>query len=148
MNLSRVMRNAALSGALVCFSTTIAWAGCDNKDRPATPTGLRLSVGTTGWQGPAPKVLFLLWQNNQTRTGLTYFDIHLRDGKGKNLGVDVTGGAGQEMKSGERGTYTFHNPPPADEYVVSMRARTKAGTEGCVSGAESEPASIKAERLH
>lgn len=125
-------RSIAIAAALaVSFSTTIAWAGCENKDRPATPTDLAITHGV------AAGTFTLFWTNHQTRTGLTYFDIHVRGPNGQDLHKDVTGGAGQAIKNGGLGEFKFTKVPAVHEYTISMRARTKAGTEGCVSGAES-----------
>jgi len=56
--------------------------------------------------------------------------------------MDITGGAGQPAGPGGFGEYVWKNPPRADEYDVSMRARTKAGTDGCISANESETVKI------
>ncbi len=144
MNSTRVLRTATLCSALLFFSTTVTWAGCDNKDRPATPTGLKLGLGN-----PLPVnrsanfAIVLSWGSPQTRTGLTYYDIHVRDKSGKGIpGMDITGGAGQPAGPGGFGEYVWKNPPRSDEYDVSMRARTKAGTDGCISANESATAII------
>ena len=135
MNSTRMMRAVALCSALLCFSATIAWAGCDNKDRPATPKGLRAAYGRVS--------VILAWTDQQTRTGLTYYDIHVRDKNGNSIpGMDITGGAGQSSTVGQLGQYIWHNAPSSPEYTFSMRARTKAGTEGCVSAEESESVTI------
>ena len=125
---------AVLSLATILAGTAIsstAQAGCENKDRPATPTDLTITHGV------AAGTFTLFWTNHQTRTGLTYFDIHVRGPKNQDLHKDIGGGAGQAIRNGGVGQFKFTNVPAVSEYTISMRARTKAGTEGCVSGAES-----------
>jgi len=136
---TQVLRSAALCSALLCLSSTIAWAGCDAKDRPATPINLRLGVGNPWTANKSSNwTLVLSWNSPQRRTGLTYFDVHVAG----QPGMSFTGGAGQPTGPGGFGEYAWHNPPRADEYDVSMRARTKGGTDGCISATESATARI------
>ena len=124
MNANRTLRRGALCFALLCLSSTAVWAGCDNKDRPATPSNLKASFGTVDGS------FLLIWRNEQTRTGLTTYDIYVRGPNNQNLGVDVTGGAAQHSTAGQIGSYSFRNVPFATEYNFAMRARTP---DGCVS---------------
>ena len=82
----------------------------------------------------------LVWHNNQTRTGLTFFDIHVRDTNNKGI-LNITGGAGQVMTEGCCGMFLINNVPERKEIVASIRARTKSGSDGCVSP-ESETTSF------
>ena len=129
MNSRRVVRTGMLCSALLCFSATIVWASCDKKDRPKTPTNLKASMGR------APGSALLIWRFEQTRTGLTYYDIFVRGPGDKNLGVDVTRGAAQHSEVGQTGQFSFDNLPPSPEYNFAMRARTPGG---CVSEETSE----------
>jgi hypothetical protein len=121
----------------VSFSTTIAWAACDNKDRPATPTDLTIT------QGGPPGSFTLFWKNHQKRTGLTYFDIHVRGPNNQDLHKDVVGGAEQAITNGGVGNHKFSDVPAVSDYTISMKARTHAHTEGCVSLAESAALQFK-----
>jgi hypothetical protein len=144
MNSGRVVRTAVLCSTLLCFSASIAWASCDDKDRPKTPTNLKVAMGNP----PLANVkttyrLVLAWTQNQTRTGSTCYDIHVRDKKGNDIpGMGVTGGACQPSTAGGQGQFAWHDPPYSKEYKISMRARTKSGTEGCISETESETITV------
>jgi hypothetical protein len=94
--------------------------------------------------GKAPGTVLLIWTDQQTRTGLTYYDIYVRGKNNAILGADITGGAGQQSTAGQIGQFTFHNLPTSSEYTFSMRARTKPGTDGCVSATTSQAVTISA----
>ena len=143
MNSSQIA-SAALLSALLCVSSTSSWAGCDDKDRPATPSNLTLGLGNPAPRASSLWALVLGFTQNQTRTGTTYYDIQVLgpDNKTAIPGMGVTGGAGQPSRAGGVGTFAWRQPPRADAYNVSIRARTKGGTEGCVSKQWSETATF------
>lgn len=137
MKSNRIARTTMLCGAVLCCSATITWASCDNKDRPKTPTNLKMT------QGVAAGSFTLFWTNNQTRTGLTYFNIFVRGPNNQDLHKDVIGGAGQAIRNGGEGHFSFSNVPAVASYTITMRARTKAGNEGCLSATDLEALHVK-----
>ena len=104
--------------------------------RPAAPSNLTVGWGNPPKPGVKLHVIVLGWRQNQTRSGTTYYDIHVTDGGGAAVkGMWVTGGAGQPSKAGGFGEFSWKNPPELDVYNFSVLARTKSGTDGCVSAA-------------
>ena len=63
-----------------------------------------------------------------------YFDMYFRDAETKPIGRDLTGvRIGHSGESGEVINYVFGNLSPNTRYCFALRARTEAGTQGCVS---------------
>ena len=63
-----------------------------------------------------------------------YFDMYFRDGATKPIGRDLTGvRIGHSGEYGEVTDYVFGNLSPNTRYCFALRARTEAGTQGCVS---------------
>jgi hypothetical protein len=63
-----------------------------------------------------------------------YFDMYFRDGATKPIGRDLTGArVGMSANYGEVTDYVFDKLSPNTKYCFALRARTEAGTQGCVS---------------
>jgi hypothetical protein len=104
-----------------------AAAGCDDDERPGTPHSLRANpIGSTG--------ITLQWSSN-----VGHYDIYIRDSAGQPVpeAPDITGGATNENY------HDFFNLKPNRQYFFSMRARTKGGTQGCISKNTSETVGAK-----
>ena len=104
-----------------------ATAGCDDDERPPTPFSLRANpIGSSG--------ITLQWSSN-----VGHYDIYIRDKQGRPVpeAPDIVGGATNENY------HDFFGLQPDKEYFFSIRARTKGGTQGCVSKNASETVSAR-----
>lgn len=120
---------AALTALLV---TPPAHASCD--ERPGTPNELVA-------EPLSPTAIRLSWKNTTGRAAgagavghTMYFDIYVRDLDGQDLGRDVTGvGPYRNLAYGSRSYHEFGDLAMGTDYCFFMRARSAAGTQGCVS---------------
>ena len=145
----------AATGLLVLAATT-ANAACS--DRPGTPDRLHTYTysGATnaiqlGWrnnasEGYAPRLptdMFpvpYVWSELKSN-GRIYFDIFVREGSpgGRPVGQDRIGYGPFESFGPHHWLGTrFTGLAPGTTYCFAMRARTEAGTQGCVSQHQSE----------
>jgi len=126
----------AAAGALLIMTAT-AHASCGS--RPGTPNNV-YAVPTSA------RSIALHWRNTtnkeMNKSGSTskgdqphgmYFDISVRDGNGNQVGRDITGGAFRNVTYGSLSSHVFENVAPSSTLCFQIRARTHAGTQGCVS---------------
>jgi hypothetical protein len=125
----------AFGAALSLGSLTGAYADCDDDDRPGTPTDLVASaVGTN----------VTLTFRNTAREGGRYWDIDVRDGAGNDRaigrggvshGTDFNTGYAASAAYGDKVVLYFSHQDikPNSTVCFRVRARTGAGSQGCVS---------------
>ncbi|SFK47629.1 fibronectin type III domain-containing protein [Lysobacter sp. cf310] len=114
------------------FANLPAHASCE--ERPGTPTDLVAAP-------LSPTAIRLSWRNTTGRaaagaaSGHTmYFDFHVRDLYGGDLGRDLTGdGPHSNLLYGGITSREFDGLNMGTDYCFYMHARTAAGTQGCVS---------------
>lgn len=121
MNSNRLVRIAALCGALLGFSTTNTWASCS--DRPGTPNNLVA-------QNPASGQISLNWHPTG---GEKCYDIEVSK-NGTVVGQSITGG------NCGKSSIVFNDLGYGQNYCFRVRARTEAGTQGCISAQPSNSA--------
>jgi hypothetical protein len=114
LNNATALRLMAVLAAAFGLWSDSAEASCDV--RPPTPQAVSALV-------KSDTAIEFKWE---TPT-YAFFDIFVRDGADRNVGMDITGGA-QGQKA-----MTFRGLTPNTEYRFALRARTEGGTEGCVS---------------
>jgi hypothetical protein len=103
--------------------TSAANASCD--DRPGTPDDVVARPWTTtslsfGWRA-------------RTHDDEMYYDINIRDGQLRDIGRDLTGWGPRTGRFGYGVNQVFEGFQPGTRYCFRIKARTEAGTEGCVS---------------
>src|SRR5262245_61536568 len=114
--------------AMCAITSDVALAACDH--RPGTPDQTRI-------RALSPSELQFIWRHTTGRRSIEsimWFDIAIRGPRGENLGKDISGGAHHTgIRYHDEGTFIFQGLQPNTRYCVSIRARTGAGTQGCVS---------------
>ena len=117
-----------------------AHAGCG--DRPGTPNELRAEPLASA---PNTTIRFS-WRNTtgkgMNKSGSTssgdaphkmYFDIWVRDSKGRNIGKDLTGYGPYSVTYGSRSHKDINHLSTPETRCFYIRARTGPGTKGCIS---------------
>ena len=110
---------------LMLLGSAPGWAQCS--DRPGTPTDVRLEPNETN------NSLNLIWRNTTRGNEQAWFDIYFRDEDNNPIGRDMTGALGGVRPYGTGSAYLYADLTPGKRYCASMRARSGAGTQGCVS---------------
>jgi hypothetical protein len=100
-----------------------AYASCS--DRPGTPAIIGTSL-------KAPGTLILSFESRTRDTGKICYDIEVKR-NGQVAGQSITGGACNLGVFGKTYEHTFSDLGFNADYCFRIRARTEAGTEGCVS---------------
>ena len=148
------MRQIALfpvfAALLYCgIGATAAYASCGS--RPGTPDRVEAhatsatSIGVS-WRNTTGKhaLLGLEWE---FKPGLEipiphsehimYFDMYFRDATKRPINRDLTGRGSFRVSYGSRTAYQFGTLNPNTKYCFALRARTEAGTNGCISARNS-----------
>jgi PAN domain len=111
---------AAALGALMAGSISTAFAACG--DRPGTPTNVKTSAGVGS--------ITLSWLDTTRRGEGSCHDIEiLRTAPGDDR--SITGSVC--LRGATDGQYTVNNVVFGEQYCFRIRARDRAGTQGCVS---------------
>ncbi len=109
-------------------------------DRPGTPnetevyaiSGNQLDFRWRNTTGKGMNPSGSIGHGDQPHT--SYFDIYVRNAANQPVGADVTGGAKQDnLVYGIRSRYIIGGLVPNTRYCVTIRARTGAYREGCIS---------------
>lgn len=113
------IRAAALA-AVLAGSISPAFASCD--DRPGTPTDVKTEAGVGS--------ITFSWHDTTKRGEGSCHDIEiLRTAPGDDR--SITGGVC--LRGGTDGKHTVTNLAFGEQYCFRIRARDRAGTQGCVS---------------
>lgn len=131
---------AILAAGALISTLAAASAGAACGDRPGTPN----EVAAQPSPGAPMTSIRLSWRNTTARahSGTPhsgYFDIWVRASEnGPNIGEDKTGfGPFHNLRYGTRSYHDFPNLAPGTRRCFQMRARTGAGTSGCLSASGS-----------
>lgn len=133
-HLSAVIAAAVLSAAL---AAPAAQAACGN--RPGTPNEVKAEALSAtsirfSWRNTTGKGLNKSGSMSQGDTPHNmYFDISVRDGKGNQVGKDMTGTGPFKVTYGSRSHQDFDRLATPQTLCIKIRARTEGGTQGCVS---------------
>jgi hypothetical protein len=115
---------AGIAAVLASLGPTTTYAGCG--DRPGTPTDIR----ATGNNDPG---IVLTWINTASESGADFVDIEVTT---QNGGATSFNRSGWRMEGGgfhKEGSATFRPMEIGKTFCFRVRARTEAGTQGCVS---------------
>ena len=126
----RVVASLALAALAAAFSASTARADCGN--RPGTPTNVK-----TFPDAKSQTTFRVSWTNRATEKPI-YWDIEVTDARGtvhpQPAGISL-GDRGYSLRVGKDFTV-----PPGETRCFRVKARTEAGTKGCVSLAWSNKA--------
>lgn len=115
-----------------------AQASCS--DRPGTPDQVTA-------EPLSATAVRLHWRNTTSKAGGSddmWFDIYVLNDRNQPIGKNITGGAGQRgVGYHQMSSVDINGLQPDVEYRFQMRARTGAGTAGCVSGQPSNMAATR-----
>jgi len=133
------VRSAAFA-ALTLAAVGSAHAGCG--DRPGTPNNVTM-VATSphsvevSWRNTTFKGMNRSGSTSSDPTGNMYFDMYFRNGQKQNIGKDLTGTGPYQVNYGMVSSHVFDNLSPNSAYCFALRARTRGGTQGCISAVTS-----------
>lgn len=115
---------------LASLGPTTAYASCG--DRPGTPTNIRAIgiVGSTGNNNPG---ILVTWINTASESGADFVDIEVQTQDGGATGFNRTGWRMEGGGFHKEGSATFQPMEVGKTFCFRVRARTEAGTQGCVS---------------
>jgi hypothetical protein len=115
------------------LAASAAHAACGN--RPGTPNEVKAEA--LGAATPGSGTIRFSWRNTTSRAHVgkhtMYFDISVRDGKGNQVGKDMSGHGPFSVTYGSRSHQDFTGLSVPSTFCFSIRARTEGGTKGCVS---------------
>ncbi len=114
--------------SLLPLSISAAQAACGS--RPGTPNEVKA-------EALSATAIRFSWRNTTSRAHVgehtMYFDISVRDGKGNQVGKDMTGTGPFKVTYGSRSQQDFDRLATPQTLCIKIRARTEAGVKGCVS---------------
>ncbi len=113
---------------LMMFSANEALASCS--DRPGTPNNLKAIT-------KSPTSLEISWENRASERPI-FWDVEVLNGNLQPIGGKPAGSNYGGVGRGNRAAATFDVPRHATQ-CFRVKARTQAGTQGCVSAAWSGP---------
>jgi hypothetical protein len=128
------MKRFFIAVALV-LTTTPALA-CSVASRPGTPRVL--TVAPPRWEPGCHKYeLQVEWDNPNVGEAM-WWDLYIRDRRGRPHRIFVRNGFGTGNKHGQGGYWRGYVQDGAS-YCFSVKARTASGTQGCLSLVETDP---------
>jgi hypothetical protein len=118
----RVLGSCLFLLLMMALAVTDADAGCSS--RPGTPNEERaVAISDTE--------ISYSWR--VTDSGTIYYDMYILGPNSEDVGKNRTGDGPYRSRAGRRDGTTFKDLKPNTGYCVAIRARTEAGTQGCIS---------------